>query len=419
MEKGNLALIRQYIEILSLSLNDREIRESYSDCDWNLMRILSKRNKCGVLFNNTVNKYASELKIDSKTLEDWNNYAKQEFALSYNSFTEFKRVMTAMNENGIRSIVLKGYSLALLYPSIFLRYSKDLDIKVEPEDKDKVHEIFTNELGFVWNEADSKENVYLYKNDNLLVEVHFTLWEDYHGKNIEVLKAEELDRSETLKKVDITPDISITTLGLTEHLILQMFHIIKHYIVEGIASRYFCDIALYVNKYADEIDFERFYSVMQKMDFEKFCLIYFTECIKYFGMTEKALDGREMLLPEDEMAFFRDIIYRGKEDLNDNSKYSLLGILSPYVNGREDKTAESRGRRIMQTLFPSSKIIDDHYSYCKKYPVLLPVGWIHRAFRTIYFKLTKGSKVYGVGDKLKKSEYRVSMMKNVGIIDKE
>ncbi|XME03256.1 nucleotidyltransferase family protein [Lachnospiraceae bacterium C1.1] len=419
MEKGNLALIRQYIEILSLSLNDREIRESYSDCDWNLMRILSTRNKCGVLFNNTVNKYASELKIDSKVLEDWNKRSKQEFVVSYNAFTEFKRVMTAMNEKGIRSIVLKGYSLALLYPNIFFRYSCDLDIKVEPEDKDKVHEMFTNELGFSWNEADSKGNVYLYYNNNLLVEVHFTLWEDYHGKNIEVLKAEELDRPDTLEKVEITPDISITTLGFTEHLILQMFHIIKHYIVEAIESRYFCDIALFVNKYADEIDFKRFYSVMQKMDFEKFCVIYFSECIRYFGMTDKALDGREMLLPEDEMGFFRDIIYLGKEDLNDKAEFSLLGILSPYVNGREDKTAESRGMRIMQSLFPSSKNIDDHYSYCKKYPVLLPVGWTHRAFRTIYFKLTKGSKVYGVGDKLKKSEYRISMMKNVGIIDKE
>ena len=47
--------------------------------------------------------------------------------------------------------------------------------------------------------------------------------------------------------------------------------------------------------------------------------------------------------------------------------------------------------------------------------MLLPVAWVHRAFRTVYFKLTKGGKVYGAGRKLKESEYRIQMMRNVGI----
>ena len=122
-----------------------------------------------------------------------------------------------------------------------------------------------------------------------------------------------------------------------------------------------------------------------------------------------------MKFADNEYEFFKDIIFLGKEDLSDNASYSLLGILSPYVNGGK-KAETNRGKRILDALFPSVQNIDDKYSYCKKVPALLPVAWVHRAIRTIYFKLTKGNSVYGVKDKIEKSEYRIRMMRNAGII---
>ncbi len=62
------------------------------------------------------------------------------------------------------------------------------------------------------------------------------------------------------------------------------------------------------------------------------------------------------------------IVFVGKRDLSDNSSYSLLWILSPYVNGKKETDEK------------------------------------------------KGIEVYGVRDKIKGSEYRIRMMKNSKII---
>lgn len=406
--------IYQFMELQKMSLGLGEEDANFDNPDWDMLIWLSKRNKCEVLFNNVVSKNPERFHIEPEILKKWDADSKKEFLDAYNMFNEFKRVMDILRENDITPIILKGYTLAALYPSIFQRFSSDLDIKLEPEDKLKVRKILTEDLEFTWNEADSKENVDLYYNANLLIEAHFTLWEDYEGENIGILRDEKLDDSGTLIDVEVTDGLSVRTLGITEHLIVQMFHIVKHYILEGIESRYFCDIAFYINKYQDEIDYDRFWNVFERMHFDEFCVIYFTECIRHFKMTSKALDGRVEKLPEDEQAFLNDIIFLGKRDINDMADYSLLGILSPYVNGGK-KTAESKKGRALQALFPSVQNIDKKYSYCKKYPVLLPVAWVHRACRTIFFKLTKGEKVYGAGKKLKESEYRIQMMKNVGI----
>ncbi|WP_408071381.1 nucleotidyltransferase family protein [Butyrivibrio sp. JL13D10] len=407
-------LIRQFIEIQKAAVGTETQEVPFDDADWDMLIWLSKRNKCGLLINNAVNKDPKHFCIKDETLKKWNEDSRMEFVKALNMFNEFKRVMESFDNNGIESVILKGYALAALYPGIFQRYSSDLDIKLNPKDKNKVRKLLTEDLGFIWIEADSKENVDIYYNQKLAIEAHFTLWEDYEGENIDILRAEKLDDPSTLIEVEVTGGLKVKTLGITEHLILQMFHIIKHYILEGIESRYFCDIAFYVNRYLDEIDYSRFWTTFEKMHFDDFCVIYFTECIKHFGMTDKALAGRARRLPDDELAFLNDIVFLGKRDINDRADYSLLGILSPYVNGGK-KTAESKNGRMIQALFPSVKDIDKKYSYCKKYHLLLPVAWIHRAIRTIFFKLTKGGKVYGAGKKLKESEYRIKMMKNVGI----
>lgn len=409
-------LINQFFQIQknAAGIKSKDHNHLFDNCDWDTLIDLSWRNKCSMLFNNEVNKNLPLYQIPSEKLEKWNIFSKSEFLKSYNQFKEFKRVITFLQKNDINPIILKGYVLANLYPVFFERYSSDLDIKLEKNSQETLRHIFIDKLGFTWNEADSKENVDLYYNQNLLIEAHFTLWEDYEGENIAILRNEKLDDPDTLTNVDISEGITICTLGMTEHLILQMFHIVKHYILEGIESRYFCDIAFFINKYKDEIDFKRFWRVFSSMHFEEFCQIYFSECIEHFGMDKTALDGRELRFPEDEAAFLHDIIYLGKRDLNDNASFSLLGILSPYVNGGK-KTAESKNGRILQALFPSVNDIDVKYSYCKKYHFLLPIAWVHRAIRTVYFKLTKGDKVYGAGAKLKESEYRIQMMQNVGI----
>lgn len=203
MKLEELRIVKQFIELQRYSMGLGEIKESYENCDWETLIRLSMKNKCCILINNAVNKDKALFNIDNNMLDVWNKISQREFLRSFNMFNEFTRIVKAFEEHSIKAIVLKGYVLAALYGGPFNRYSSDLDIKIDKCEKDRVHDIFVKELGFECNEADSKDNVHLYYNANLYVEVHFTLWEDYHGENIDILRSEELDKPETLIKMDV------------------------------------------------------------------------------------------------------------------------------------------------------------------------------------------------------------------------
>ncbi len=416
----NREMVIQLIELQRRGLGLKKNDINYDGCDWEMLIKHSYRNKTSTLINNAVNKNRNDYDIDDKLLANWNNMARQLFFRGIRQLTRYKEIMKLLQDNGIRPIVLKGYALAELYPDIIQRYSSDLDIKFDSSDRSKVTELFIS-FGLKYDTEDSKENVYIFYDASISIEAHFTLWEDYEGRNIEVLKRERLDDPKSVIPIQLGDNSADGqygyTLGVTEHLILQMFHVIKHFILEGIEIRYMVDLTLFINKYVSEIDFERFWRVMSEMDFEKYTVTYFSECIKYFDMDSKALGGRKYRLADDEYAFLNDMMMVGKQSLDDTSSFSLLGILGPYVNGGKKPALDKKGR-VLDALFPSAENIDKKYSYCKKYHFLLPLAWVHRAFRTIFLKITRGNKVYGASDKIKGAEYRISMMQNAGLLRK-
>lgn len=415
----NKDMVIQFIELQRRGLGLKKAEVNFDNCDWDLLIRHSYRNKTTMLINNAVNKERMNYDIDEHTLSDWNNLSRQLFFRGIRQLSRYKEIMKMLQDNDIKPVVLKGYALAQLYPDIIQRYSSDLDIKFEESDKKRVTQLF-KDFGLKHDIEDSKENVYIFYDDSISIEAHFTLWEDYEGRNIDVLRREHLDDPRTIIPVhlgesDIPDGYYGYTLGVTEHLILQMFHVIKHFILEGIEIRYMVDLTLFINKYASEIDFDRFWRVMSDMEFEEYTVIYFSECIKFFDMTEKALNGRKFRLADDEYAFLNDMMMVGKQSLDDTSSFSMLGILGPYVNGGKKPAIDKKGR-VLDALFPSAENIDKKYGYCKKYHCLLPVAWVHRALRTIFMKITRGNKVYGASGKIKGAEYRISMMQNAGML---
>ena len=104
---------------------------------------------------------------------------------------------------------------------------------------------------------------------------------------------EKCKLTDTASFVELTAcGIDVVTLGFTEHLIFQMFHIIKHFVVQGVGFRYFMDITLYINHYIKELDLQRFWNSMEELGYDKFCDVFFWCCNQCLGMTEIGMEGR-------------------------------------------------------------------------------------------------------------------------------
>ena len=307
--------------------------------------------------------------------------------------------------------------LADLYPEFNLRYSGDTDIFVQEKDKEKVTSLLYR-LGYEKKEDHSKNKVHVFVSHkmNHIIEIHYSLWEDYEGKRIDILNQLQLTETESLIDLEVCK-LKLTTLGHNQHFIYQMFHIIKHFITDSISIRYLVDITLFVNKYEDRIDMKYFWESMNKLGYTKFCMNFLNLCVKYLNMSSTILLDKTYEEDGTEEVLLLDIIHKGVLYENKTSPWQILGIMTPYLVGEENVPVTGLKRKV-KVLFPAAKALPEKYSYAKNNKILLPIAWIHKIFDFIlrfrtYNKLYKDW--YNPMEKLEVADYRLQLIKKLDL----
>ncbi|MBR5637420.1 MAG: nucleotidyltransferase family protein, partial [Pseudobutyrivibrio sp.] len=261
-----------------------------------------------------------------------------------------------------------------------------------------------------------------YQNEetNHMIELHTSVYEDFEGKKIEMLRAAELEAPSKRIYVDIDGE-RVRTLGHNEHLVYQMFHIIKHFMLEGAKIRFFTDITLFVNRYYDELSKEYFWDMMDKLNYGYFCENFMTICVEYFGMKPEFLAGRKAKASKEVLeAMIVDFIYKGDESQLRSENWQLTATLEPYLTGEITSVNSSKSGRIIRFIFPKSNELGERYTYAKKYPVLLPIAWIHRfGYKIIWQLFERQEEQYTAMEKMEVVENRLGLMSSVGLLDEE
>ncbi|CQR74725.1 hypothetical protein SOV_07470 [Sporomusa ovata DSM 2662] len=147
---------------------------------------------------------------------------------------ELVRLIRAMAQNRIRTVVMKGFPLAYqLYGDMTLRPSKDLDILVWPEDMDKARKIVEDNGYFpehpIANSSPAQQRKWMETNQHLeywnpdravCLELHWRL--DCHGLDIPLITVEN-----SLVQVQLANQ-SINILGKEELLLYLVLHGANH-----------------------------------------------------------------------------------------------------------------------------------------------------------------------------------------------
>ena len=79
--------------------------------------------------------------------------------------------------------------------------------------------------------------------------------------------------------------------------------------------------------------------------------------------------------------------------------------------------ASSGIKRKLEIFFPMPADLKGKFSYAKNCPVLLPIAWIHRFFSALHYSVLCRLKKQSASDVLSNAEYRLSLMKSVGLVD--
>ncbi|MBP2657632.1 MAG: hypothetical protein H6Q69_664 [Firmicutes bacterium] len=144
--------------------------------------------------------------------------------------TESIRILRAMDQCGIRVIVLKGFPLAQqLYGDITLRTSRDLDLLISPEDIGETRKIIEMR-GYIWSQSVAKiTSVDLEK--WMKLEKNFEYWHPKLGVSVEVhwrLDCRGMDLPMNIIENNLTSmkmfGQSINMLGKEELLLYLVIH---------------------------------------------------------------------------------------------------------------------------------------------------------------------------------------------------
>ena len=405
----------QFLKLMNYSIHSECEREhiELSPMEVEEIYVWANKAKLAPVMCNTA---LEVLNLNKEMAEAWKKISMEGLICQYGNYASLRKILKEGKERKVKFVVFKGCVLADLYPQYTLRYSCDSDIFVYERDKEEAINIL-KDLGYEIIEDHTNPQVYVFYHhaSKHCVELHFCLWENYDGPQMRLLESMGLDAEEMLIELEVCGGIHITTLGHEEHLIYQMFHMVKHFVLQGISVRYISDISLFVNAYGKQINWESFWKKIDELGYTEFVKGVFTLGIRYLGMNDECMKGKKYPSERILENLLMDFIYKGEITGKNVANWQILGIMTPYLEGGGE-VEDTRWKRNLKVMFPKRKDLTDDYWYAQKIALLLPVAWAHRAVKFLIKRVQRGKEWYSMEEKLDIVEYRLMLLKDLELV---
>jgi hypothetical protein len=328
--------------------------------------------------------------MDSCTLPDLRRselfeILKQNSILAFIRRIKITELLEAFEKAGIRAVLLKGFSVALYYKNPDSRISTDTDIYIEAgKEKKAVHFLKQQNFKFLQREKCSHHSR-CYHPDIGLLELHTSFYGDIIRDIWFNQKYSNFFIKEPYLK-STSEDGTYYTLGRTDNLIFLALHMIKHFIQKGMSLRLIMDFSLYLDNNKNYIDTERFWNMMDELQYSYLIKIILNIAVKYFNFNFDSLFDLNMIDSCDITAVIDDIESGGwlgkKENSVRNKSWQESNRLKFFKNkGQREYNFYMFRKNIkenLKALFLSKKDLAVKFPYVKKSNILIPVALIHR-----------------------------------------
>ena len=385
--------------------------------DWDKLYDLLIIGKLNGVTYKCASTLSNELMPPKSILENW-KYISFKHGIRQLFFRhQLSLLLQSAKEQDIQLVLFKGITLATLYPDPNMRFSCDADIYVAPSQRKKAEALLVAQ-GYIIDMGASKEHVPVYRiaknGQSMKIELHDSLWEDYEGKQISLLDSLGITDNSTFIE-DSFLGISGYTLGYTEHLIYQIFHIAKHFAFEGLPLRYLTDITVYLNAHHNNIDYNRFWESVRLLKYDIFTSSILRICEEYFGLIPRIIPPqyRDVQISQ---TFLLDLIHAGKVSDHEIEHWASTEMIASYFV-RKNEAQTSKLRRWQSTFFPNANELKIHFSYAQKHQILLPIAWIHRFFRACKYHILCKKKGYSSTEALNKANYRIDLLNQLNMLE--
>lgn len=303
-------------------------------------------------------------KFDEEETEYLRTTVKRDIYFTAIQLHELSAIVKGFEENGVKSMPLKGSILKYVYPRPELREMSDIDILIDSNDFDKADKVL-KDLNYSLKHAIKHHDIYA--KQEVIVEAHRSLY-DKTVDNAQYKYFLGFDKA-VLREghtyiYDFKPE---------DFYVYMVAHAAKHFYAMGCGIRNLIDIYVYLNKYQQKMDLDYVKSELVK------CGIY-DFAVNMERLAFEWLDGKK----------FDDFDFNLFQYMMD------AGIYGKDENGIWNKFAQAKDKQISSArlklwyYFPPIYYVSEYYPWVEKHNWLLPVAWGVRIFRGVF--LHKGRK---------------------------
>lgn len=341
---------------------------------------------------------------------------------------ESAKLLRVLEEAGVTPVVLKGYSLSVLYPEPTVRQSADLDIYVGLENENKAQEVLRAYGVNVKERAAEAQEASCYFEPVGCIELHAWLM----GKDDRTawLANNPSGITQPFKIVTLENGDCVRTLGDDDNMLFLALHFIKHFVKYGANLRNMLDIILFYRYYSLKCDCAKFWNTMEELRFENLIRAMICAGISFFSISPATFSESDALDKSIVLRVLSDIEnggWMGQKEKEERDRIrlayekALYDRTSQHGNLTYIWTKRARVMRLLKELFCSKEYLCQKYKYAQKSFILLPVAYLHRGINAIV-KLTDGKIRLFVLDAEVETEYneitqrRSTLLKDLGIL---
>lgn len=328
-----------------------------------------------------------------------------------------KTVLENMKKAGVEVCVLKGASVASVYYMPECRASGDVDLYISEKDEKTAMKVMSDMGMDVLPRKNGSHHFEARDKNGGLFEVHISLFSEMLD---DIVFQNKFSVSEPFVKTEMKDGTVINSLGIQDNLNFLTAHLIKHFVKEGCGIRQITDLLAYINYYRDKIDFEKYFSLLDEIKFEKFVKNILGIGVKYFGLQ---FDSFETELSD---KILNDVENGGNFGFGDEERRGFhekfIRIRSgENFNRFEEKLTKRKRMNMLRNAFLPSRafLVKKGYAYLNKTIVLYPVAYFGRIFSLVKMFICGKRNVSSLKYKEKTNsaiEGRLGLMKEMEII---
>ena len=317
------------------------------------------------------------LEKDENLYQEWEKCYAANISRCFTQEEELKKIVHELTASGIDVLLLKGCLIRDLYPERDYRQMVDVDMLIREEDRLTAGEIL-RKIGYTYIPDPHDHHDSYFKPPYMTVELHRNLVQENcnyteYGKDI------------WERVIPVSGRKGCFQMNINDYYVFHLIHFAKHYYASGSGIRSILDIYLYLRKYGRELDGKYLEGWMKKLELQEL-----RESVERLSEYWFSAAGGE--IPQ----MMRDV----------EKKVFLSGVHGSWLQVVLRKAEECRSQRksvvsyILGRIFMNREKMAERYPFLNKYPVLLPLCWVHRLAKAVL--LNRKTIQYELGTLLKK-----------------